>query len=406
LRGGYGMFYGRITNGVLLNVLLNTGSPLGQFTASLKPAAAGAPLFPGIIGAATPPTPSSYYLASNLQNPMVHEFDLVVQQELGRGTVLSVSYLGALGRELTNFVDKNLNPTQTNTTITISDTSGKGPLANGATFVVPQYTSYGNTALFGSAATNFTSITQVTSNVNSQYNAIVGEIQNRSLKSLQFDVNYVWSHALDFDQSATTTNSTNSQYDPLGSQRSEYANSNYNVPNRIAGYVLYNFPNSGRGDWMKYLANDWAVNSAFQAQSGLPYSATLSGYGSYSALNSSWNGAGGTSFIPVLGRNTYKYPRDIVQDFRLQKQLAFTERYRGELRLDLFNMYNHQNVTGVQNLAYALQSGSAGATANTATATFQSGTGSTALFGTPNNSNSSGFLYTPRQVQIGFKFLF
>jgi hypothetical protein len=140
-------------------------------------------------------------------------------------------------------------------------------------------------------------------------------------------------------------------------------------------------------------------------QNGLPYSATLSGYASYGALNSSWNGAGGTSWIPVIGRNTYKYPRDIVQDLRVQKQLAFTERYRAELRLDLFNLYNHQNVTSVQSLAYALQSGS-GATANTATATFQSGTGSTALFGTPNNSNSSGFLYTPRQVQIGFRFLF
>jgi hypothetical protein len=103
----------------------------------------------------------------------------------------------------------------------------------------------------------------------------------------------------------------------------------------------------------------------------------------------------------MIGRNTYQYPRDIVQDLRVQKQFAFTERYRAEMRLDLFNIYNHQNVTGLQSTAYALQS-----TGNTATATFQDGTGSTALFGTPNNSNSSGFLYTPRQVQIGFKFLF
>ena len=405
LRGGYGMFYGRITNGVLLNSLLNTGSPLGQFTTSIKPAASNAPIFPNIIGNATPPTPSSYYLAHNLQNPMVHEFDLVVQQQMGRGTVFSVSYLGALGRELTNFVDQNLNPNTTPTTITVSDASGKGPLQNGATYVVPQYTSYGNTALFGPAASKFTSITELASNITSNYNGVVAELQNRSLHSIQFDVNYVWSHALDYNQNSTTTVTTNNQYDPYGGQKNDYGNSSFNVPNRLAGYVLYNFPNRQQDGWLKYVSNDWALNSAFQMQNGLPYSATMSGFASFGALNSSWNGAGGTSWIPEIGRNTYKYPRDIVQDLRVQKQVAFTERYRAELRLDLFNLYNHQNVTSVQSLAYQLQSGS-GATANTATATFQSGTASTALFGTPNNSNSSGFLYTPRQVQIGFRFLF
>ena len=393
LRGGYGMYYGRITNGVLLNVLLNTGSPLGQYVATIKPNASNAPVFPNVVSAATPPTPSSYYLASNLQNPMVHEFDLVLQQQVGRGTVVSLNYLGGLGRELTNFVNTNLSTATTNTVITIADPSGKGPLANGTTYTVPAYTAYINK--------NFTSITEVTSNVNSSYNAFVAEVQNRSLRSIQFDVNYTWSHALDYNQNATTTNTANSTYDPNGSQQADYGNSNYNVPNRLAGYVLYNLPNTHRGDWVKYLANDWAINSSFQMQNGLPYSATLSSYVSSGALFTGWNGSGGGSWLPMLGRNTYKYPRDIVQDVRLQKQIPVTERYRGELHLDLFNIYNHQNVTGVNSTAYALSS-----SGNTATATYQSGLSGTAPFGVANNSNSSGFLYTSRQVQIGFKFLF
>jgi outer membrane receptor protein involved in Fe transport len=397
VRGGYGMFYGRITNGILLNVLLNTGSPNGQFTASLKPNATGAPVFPNIISAATPPTPGSYFLAPNLQNPMVHEFDLILQQQVGKGTVASVSYLGALGRELTNFVNTNLAPSTSNATITISDPNNAGPLPNGAVYVVPQYTGYVNKS--------FTNITEVISNVNSNYNAVAFEVQNRSLKSIQFDVNYVWSHALDYNQNATTTDATNSQYDPDGNQTKDYGNSNYNVPDRVTGYVLYNFPNTKRGDWMKYLVNDWAIDSAFQAQSGLPYSATLSSYPSYAALNSSWNGAGGTSWIPVIGRNTYKYPRDIVQDVRLQKQISFTDRYKAEARLDLYNVYNHQNVTGVQNTAYVF-GGTSSSSPNVSTATYQYGIAGTANFGAPTNSNSSGFLYTPRQVAISFKFLF
>jgi outer membrane receptor protein involved in Fe transport len=421
VRGGYGMFYGRITNGVLLNVLLNTGSPSGQYTSSLKPSTfcnapfgttpgpgivvcasgvsvgSGAPAFPNIISAANPPTPGSYFLAPNLQNPMVHEFDLILQQQVGKGTVASVSYLGALGKELTNFVNTNLAPSTSNATITISDPNNAGPLPNGAVYVVPQYTGYVNKS--------FTNITEVISNVNSNYNAVAFEVQNRSLKSIQFDVNYVWSHALDYNQNATTTDTSNSQYDPDGNQTNDYGNSNYNVPDRVTGYVLYNFPNTHRGDWVKYLVNDWAIDSAFQAQSGLPYSATLSSYPSYNALNSSWNGAGGTSWIPVIGRNTYKYPRDIVQDVRLQKQISFTDRYKAEARLDLYNVYNHQNVTGVQNTAYVF-GGTSSSTPNISTATYQYGITGTANFGSPTNSNSSGFLYTPRQVAISFKFLF
>ena len=189
---------------------------------------------------------------------MVHEFDMIVQQEINRGTILSVSYLGALGRELPNFVDVNLNPaTMVPTTITIApDASGKSPLTPGTQFVVPQYTSYLNT--------NFTSITEVRSNINSSYNAVAFELQNRSMKSLQFDVNYVFSHALDYNQNAQATNTANNQYDPNGNLRVNYGNSNYNVPNRIAGYILYNFPNLEKKNWLSYVANDWSLNTAFQ----------------------------------------------------------------------------------------------------------------------------------------------
>src|ERR1700677_3951417 len=207
VRGGYGMYYGRITNGVLLNVLLNTGSPNGQFTSTYKPTTAGTALLPDIIQAAgsTSAVPSSYFLASNLQNPMVHEYDLQVQQQLGKGTVFQVSYLGALGRELPNFLDLNLDPTTvTPVTITVSDSTGKGPLPNGAKYVVPPYTKYGTSALFGSVATQYQSITEVVSNVTSNYNAVVAEVQNRSIHNLQFDFNYTWSHALDFSQNAPT----------------------------------------------------------------------------------------------------------------------------------------------------------------------------------------------------------
>ena len=87
----------------------------------------------------------------------------------------------------------------------------------------------------------------MTSNINSSYNALVAEIQNRSLKNLQFDCNYTWSHALDFNQNAHDDGPGKGWYDPYSNPRANYGNSAYNVPNRFVGYVLYKFPTMQSG---------------------------------------------------------------------------------------------------------------------------------------------------------------
>jgi len=399
LRGGYGMYYGRITNGVLLNTLLNTGSPNGQTTPLFKPTTANAPQFPNIVGSGgTVATPTSYFLASNLQNPMVHEFDLQVQQQFGRGTVFSLSYLGALGRELPNFLDLNLNPaTVKNVTITVADSTGKGPLRNGAAYVVPTYTGYGNTALLGPAAANFQSITEITSNINSSYDGFVAEIQNRSLHNLQFDANYTWSHALDFAQNATTTTAVNNWYDPFGNPRANYGNSSYNVPNRFVAYAIYTLPNFSTSSWLKYLTNGWNIDTSFQMQNGLPYTTAVNSYNSNSAVLTDWNGAGGSTLLPMIGPNTNRQPRKIVDDLRVQKEIPIFERYRLQLIGNVFNVANHQNIDGINSTAYQLSSGSS---ATQGIATYQS------TFQQATSSNNSGFLYTPRQIEIAARLTF
>jgi hypothetical protein len=399
VRGGYGMFYGRVTNGDLLNILLNTGSPNGQYTTTVKPTytTPTPPVFPNILTAGSAPTPSSYFLAKNLQNPMVHEFDLMVQQEIGRGTVFQVSYLGALGRELPNFLDLNLDPTTVeNVTISLVAAGGNlGPAAKlGTQFVVPTYTKYGNVALFGPQATAYQSISELTSNVNSSYNAFVAEIQNRSLKSLQFDFNYTWSHALDYNQQATTTTAGNSWYDPFGDPRINYGNSAYNVPNRFVGYAIYTLPGLSGHAWYTYLSNDWKVDTSFQMQDGLPYTAGATSYTGPGVV-SDWNGSGGTTLIPGIGLNTYKLPRKIVDDLRVEKDFTLHKNYNLELFAQMFNVANHQNYDGINTAAYKL-----GGTGTNGTATYQS------TFQQLTSSNNSGFLYTPREIEIAARISF
>jgi hypothetical protein len=164
--------------------------------------------------------------------------------------------------------------------------------------------------------------------------------------------------------------------------------------------VLYTFPNAARPDsWLGYVANGWSVNDSFQGQSGLPYSAaTNSANTSTSSITTGWNATGVTTYIPLsgLGRNTYKYPRHLVDDVRIQKDVAITERYHMQLLLNIFNVANHQNIDGINMTAYNLASTGAA----TGTATYQS------AFQSVTSSNNSGFLYTPREIEIAAKFKF
>ncbi len=413
VRGGYGLYYGRITNGNILNVRLNTGSPNGQYTTVYYNSPSGSitegptlpNLFPVSGGGKVQGLPSSYFFASNLKLPEVQEFDLQVQQSVGHGTVVSASYLGSLGRELPNFLNVNLTGLQ-NVTITTSDTSGNGPIPNGTQFTVPTYTSYGNTSLLGSAATGFNAITEMVSNVNSSYDAAVVEVQNRSLHSLEFDANYTWSHALDFAQNADATGATNAWYDPYSNAQVNYGNSSWDIPNRFVAYALYSFPNMHSGNLLHWVANDWSLDDSFQIQNGLPYTAGLSGSNSKSAKGSDWNGAGGLAIIPgYFGYDTYRYPRHIVDDARLQKNVNFEHGYQLQLIANAFNIANHQNVDGIGTTSYKLAS--SGSLSGTLTYQGQgSANPSNNTFGIVTSSNNSGFLYTPREIEITARFAF
>jgi hypothetical protein len=408
LRGGYGLYYGRVLNGTIENIYLNTGSPLGQYTTTYKTTTAGAPTFPTLSASgAAPAAPSVYFFDKNFQNPQVHEFDLILQQNLGHTAVLNVSYLGGLGRELPNFVDLNLNPATKNAVVQFK---GGGPIADGTTITVPTYVGYGNTALFGTLASKFQAITEAVSNINSSYNALVGEVKTRNFHGLETDASYTWSHALDYSQNALTQGGGNNVYDPYGPLRTNYGNSNYNVPNRFVWYAMYHFPDVHSGEWYKYLTNRWSLNNTFQMQNGLPYSVSLSGYNSTDAILTGLNGAGGQSYIPEnalpgfgVGRNTQSIRRAVVDDIRLTKGIPITERYVLELRGDLFNVANHQNVSAIGSTAYIFNDTTAhtGTGAVTSTATYQPTT-----FGVPTLINSSGFLYTPREIQISARLSF
>ncbi len=393
VHAGYGLYYGRNINGIILNTYEATGSPLGQYQIPGvfgQKVGASAPAFPQVIANGTFPTPSLDYFAKNFQNPQVHEFDFSIQQDVSHGTIFSLSYMGALSRELPNFINLNLNPnTMKQTTLTV--TAGKdgtcGPLSCGTTIPTSYYVRpYINTQFGG--------VTEVISNINSSYHGFIAEIQNRGNKYAQFDANYTWSHALDFNQNQGTSPSTNSWFDPWGNARANYGNSNFNVPNRFVAWALLNYPGTAT-NWVKYFSNGWHLNPVVQVQNGLPYTAGLSGTIS-GAAQSGINGSGSSSYLTQIGRNTFKQPNTADFDFRLQKDVQVSERFNLELLGEFFNVLNHQNVTSVSSTAYSITGSNLVYQSETGTGVNASG------FGAVTNSNST-FVYSQRQIQLGLK---
>jgi outer membrane receptor protein involved in Fe transport len=384
LRGGYGLYYGRIFNGDILTTYQNTASTAGQVTYTYKAGYAGAPTFANIFNGTpqgTAGTTAAGYFSSGYQNPSGHEFDLSLQQQLAKNTVFALSYLGSLSRQLPSTVVTNLGGL-TNETLTVgpSSTGNYGPLGN-ATFTVPTYTGFTS----GSAA-----IYEQVSNGNASYNAVVAEVKNAANKYVTFDANYTWSHALDYNQNEATTGlyDTNYAYDPNGSQRIGYGNSSFNVPNRFVGWALIDLPGVSKG-WEQTLLNGWDLYPLVQIQNGLPYSATVSSYGA--GILSGLNGSGvSPNFLPQIGRNTLKLRASEVFDLRVQKQFTIKDKYHLQLVGDGFNMFNHVNYTAINSTAYQFSGN---------TLEYQSN------YGTYSNANNN-ITYTPRQVQISAKFQF
>jgi hypothetical protein len=100
VRGGIGLYYGRLINSTISNAITNTGSDRSQLQVSLAGTAPGAPIFPNVVAPpaaiANPtgahiPGSSIVVLDPNLHLPMIIEGDIIVERQIARNTVISAS---------------------------------------------------------------------------------------------------------------------------------------------------------------------------------------------------------------------------------------------------------------------------------------------------------------------------
>ena len=415
LRGGYGIYYGRIINSTIFNAIANTGLPAGQNTTFILPSTTS-PLYPNVLPpGAAPPGLNIIQFAANTRLPMVHEYDLEVEREIATNTVVSVSYIGSLGRRLPRFLDTNLAAPTLTTTYTVVG----GPFDT-QKFTVPFF-GVPNT-LTGTRRPNNTvqAITDISDAVNSNYNAMVVSLNRRLYKSFQIQSAFTWSRANDFGQSSQTFTATNNVLNPFD-LAAEYSRSNFDIRDRYSFAAIWN-PEyyHGPNRWVGYLANGFTISPLVIASSGVPFTPTV-GFGNAPSQTIAGvtyvapNGAGGpladggSNRVPFLGPNSFQLPRTATVDLRIEKAFKIRESWKLTLSGDAFNLFNHVNVTGANTQMFSIQSfGTVHGVACSGGApclVFQSpaitGSPSTSLFQAP--TASSNTLTFQRQIQVGIK---
>jgi hypothetical protein len=417
LRGGYGLYYGRVPNTFLSSAVTNTGGTGSQLAAqSIFPNSTGLvdgsnnpilpPTFPNVLSAT--PTRSSAGLsittiAPNFQNPMVHEIDLVFEREIAKNTGVSVSYLFTQATHLPAFIDLNLPPPTTYKSYIISG----GPF-DGKTFQVPFFLSYSSPGVPGSTTnvrpiTNFGSIIDMESVSKSEYNAIVVQIQRRMTNGLAFQSNYTYSKAVDYGQNFGTFASgfmTVSDPFDLSYDRNLSAN---NIPHKFvasAVWVPATFFNTAKSGVAKAIFADLQLSPIVVVSSGYALVASIPNTNppSFSTVSNTLFGSGGVLGVPFL-RNVNRRPYTWTADLRLSKRIRFNEHMSLELLAEGFNIFNRSNVTQSNN-SY-ISTIAFNSTTQTGVLTYNP------LFGTTTTTGiNNTIIFAPRQIQFGARFHF
>jgi hypothetical protein len=414
VRTGYGMFFAKTTNTTYYATRVENGVIQQTFNCTVTTCPAlmfpnviwtppGPPIaapFSGVLTpqvvAFTPPaaTQTTRGMAPDWVNPRVHEGDVTVERQLPDGISASIAYVVSRGLHLPIFIDTNLAPSTTTKTYDILNSSG-ALLQN---YTVPFYTNRIDTNT-GEVFAGF-------SDVNSWYNSMVISFRRPMRHGLEFTANYTLSKAFDGAQvagSGGTFNGTDYPIDPYN-RKLEYALSDLDQRHRFVANAVWTpwIHNLGSKP-ASLLLNGWALSTIVTMSTGQPVTPYISG--APSPLDGGVTGgvayAGPTNGrAGWLARNAYTAPGFHNVDFRLSRQFAFSERVKLALMGEVFNLFNHTNVSGVNNTAFFYAAPGSGLCAGHTNACFYPNSAFLAPTATSN------LLWGSRQVQISGRLTF
>ncbi len=321
-------------------------------------------VFPGAVTGFNPERPIQ----------QTYSFSGGFQQELGWGMMLDVAYVGALGRHLVEAVNLNSEPLGTDwQTGNLDTTNGNKVLPS--QFMRP-YLGWGN-------------ITNYFYGGNSSYHSLQAQLRRRYRENLTYGAIYTYSKAMDYGD--TETSSATTQISSLINPRVwNYGEAGFDRTQIFRTYATYKLPRAStlvhNNKVAGQMFDNWQVSGIFTAQSGAPTGVSYAYSPSQDVVGTSTdtgrvlvvgnpraNVAPGYAFNPsAFAPPSYtacEVPnpsfscwgnanKDVFRgaginnfDLSFFKNFLFGERWRGQLRVEMYNALNHTQFTTVNTSA-------------------------------------------------------
>jgi Carboxypeptidase regulatory-like domain len=314
-------------------------------------------------------------LDPNLRVPYAMNYNLTIQRELPGRMIASVGYVGSVARRLqsTHELNPGINPAGCAANPTCVANRGNQPVRFPGNFNFP-----GN--IFGG-------IGQQSTDGSSHYNSLQISVNKAPSHGLTFLASYTYSHSLDFGSSFENSSfgGANRGQNPFN-PRLNYGDSQFDARHRLVFSSTYELPSirkiHGFGGIPSRFTDGWRFAGIATLQSGFPVDIRNTGLRSLTCDNfvfyACWdvpNVTGpvqlldprtGTSTHPVsgatqansfftaqsfaleafgtfgnVGRNPFHGPGINNFDMMVAKDTRITESTKIELRLEMFNVWNH-----------------------------------------------------------------
>jgi len=408
VRGGYGIYYGRIPNTFIASGIVNSGAPGSQIsvtgvtpTTVLRDANNNiipTPIYPNTLSGIPSRSTNIVLLSPELGNPKVHQADVIVEREVAKNTILSLSYLYSGGRDLPTYVDLNLpNPTATRTFNVV------GGDFDGQSFTTPFFAG-------PRPISNFGQILETQSSSESTYNALVLRADRRLTDGLQFQAHYTFSKAEDFGQRFGTFAPGGPTFSNSFDPGFDEGRSDNDIPHRFVASAVWAVGKSfGLEDTRvgNLLFDGFQIAPIVNIASGRTISGSISSSpgagGTLGGTAAGLLGSNGPSRAFFIERNSFRRPRTTTVDLRLSKRFGFTETVNFEVLAEAFNLFNRANITDVSASLFTFS----GATATGGTLTSNTTPDRTLPFlrETSDGINNTT-IFTPRQIQFSLRLNF
>jgi hypothetical protein len=344
IRAGYGFFYAPYPGQAIDSLLQGNG--LTQTWVTVNPNQANAPLFPRVPVLTSVPVGSTslMYAGSKLRNPHSQQATLALEKRVSHAATVTLSLLNSHTTKLWTGTDVNLTAPVKTVTYPIDDASGA---------VVGSYTTTLGTA---KNDPKYAQIFQITNGGAAWYNAAALEFRQTMAHGLSLQASYTLSHA-----TGTNTGPLYAGVFPLTSSPGDFAADKADLSTDQRHRAVFNWtwqPKVTRSSspLARYVANGWELSGIATLASGQPVSpAVLLTGNQFSTVTmayfNSLNGSGGWDRVPFGPVNTFRTDAQHGLDARLTRTLPFTERVRGILAFEAYNLFNSQRITGVNTLA-------------------------------------------------------